>query len=63
MVIRGGGRVRVRVREGETAQELVCKPVYEVCGGGGGGGGGRGGSSPSASQTVRHLKVSNYPGS
>ena len=28
------------------------------------GGGGRGGeSSPSASQTVRHLKVSNYRGS
>lgn len=48
MVIRGGGGVRVR--EGETAQELVCKPVYVVVGGGGG----RGGSSPSASQTVRH---------
>ena len=60
MVIRGGGGGGVRVREGETAQELVCKPVYVV---GVGGGGGRGGSSPSASQTVRHLKVSNYPGS
>ena len=40
----------------ETAQELVCKPVYEGWGGGAG-------SSPSASQTVRHLKVSNYQGS
>lgn len=42
----------------ETAQELACKPAYE-----GGGGGKGGGSFPSASQTVRHLKVSNYRGS